>query len=220
MPRFHTFFFDLDGTLTDPALGITSSLQRGLEACGIEPPPREALTRFIGPPLDETFSGAFGMDEEKVRRATAGFRAYFAERGIFENKLYPGIPEMLASLREAGAALCIATSKPEGFAVRIAEHFGIARYFTRIAGAAMDETRTKKAEVIAYLKEELGLSLSEGILMIGDRRHDVTGARAHGIPTVGVLYGYGSEEELNGAGAFALADTVEDLSRLLHSFLK
>ena len=219
MPRFHTFFFDLDGTLTDPALGITSSIQKGLEACGIEPPPREALLPFIGPPLAETFS-AFGLGEEEVRRAVAGFRAFFSVTGIFENKLYPGIPEMLASLREAGATLCIATSKPEEFAVRIAEHFGIARYFHRIAGAAMDETRTKKAEVLAYLEKEIGLSSVEGVLMIGDRRHDVTGARARGIPAVGVLYGYGSEEELREAGVFSLAATVNDLSRLLHSFLK
>lgn len=206
--------FDLDGTLTDPALGITNSIMYALHKMGREIPPRESLYCFIGPPLIPAFTDFLGMTEDEARIALGYYREYFAERGLFENTPYDGIANVLAELKSRGYRLAVATSKPEVFAARIAERFGLAKYFDFICGATLDETRTKKADVIEYATGLLGAS-SDECIMIGDRHHDIDGARALGMKSIGVLWDYGSRDELTEAGADAIADTVADVCGLV-----
>lgn len=209
---FDTILFDLDGTLTDPGIGITNSIAYALEQRGMPVPPREQLFRFIGPPLLEEFQKVYGVTEAEARELVAQFRVYFESRGIFENRMYDGIPEMLQRLRDHGCRLVLATSKPEVFAEQVLEHFSLRQYFTAVAGSTIDEGRTDKAEVIAYALDKL--EAAGRPLMVGDRRHDVVGAQANNIPCLGVLYGYGSRQELTEAGAVRLAETVEDVADL------
>lgn len=205
-------FFDLDGTLTDPGLGITNSIRYAMDRAGMAPWPREALYRFIGPPLLTEFQAVFGVDAAAADGLLRDFRVYFEDRGIFENQMYDGIPVLLARLRDAGLRLGVATSKPEEFAVQILEHFGIAPYFDAVSGSGMDErTRATKAEVLARALSLAGEPARESAVLVGDRRHDVLGAKALGLGALGVLYGYGSREELLDAGADALAESVEDV---------
>jgi len=214
--KYDILMFDLDGTLTDPAEGITNSVAHSLRKFGIEPPPAAELYKFIGPPLLESYEKYYGLKGEDGVLAIKYYREHFADVGIFENELYNGIPEMLDRLKKAGKKLYIATSKPEAFAIRIAEHFKIDKYFDCIAGSTLTEKRTKKAEVIAYLGEKEGF-LPKDALMIGDREHDVTGAKENGAICVGVLYGYGDRKELEDAGAAYIAKNVDELERLLLS---
>ena len=202
-------FFDLDGTLTDPGPGITNAVMYALERWGIHVADRSELYRFIGPPLTDSFARFYGFSPADARAAVDVYREYFADKGIFENEVYPGIPELLARLKGAGLKLVMATSKPELFALRIADHFNLTRYFDCIAGAAMDETRTQKWEVIEYALDRCGVTDRSAVLMVGDREHDVLGAKRCGIRCLGVLFGYGSREELERAGAVAVAETVE-----------
>ena len=204
-------FFDLDGTLTDPGIGITNSVIYALKKFGIETKDRTELFRFIGPPLIPSFMKYYGFSKEDALKAVVFYREYYDERGIFENKLYPGIPELLEKLKADGIKIVMATSKPEIFAEKIAKHYDIAKYFDLIAGATENETRTEKDEVIAYALKKLGNPPSSEITMIGDRFYDVKGAAKFGIPTVGVLYGYGDEKELTDAGAYAVAKTPEEV---------
>jgi len=206
--------FDLDGTLTDPALGITNSIMHALEKMGREIPPRESLFCFIGPPLIPAFISFLKMSEDEAKVALGYYREYFSEFGLFENTPYYGIAEALAALKSRGYRLAVATSKPEVFAVRIAEKFGFAEYFDYICGATLDEVRTKKADVIEYALGLLGASPDECI-MIGDRHHDIDGACAFGMKSIGVLWGYGSRDELTEAGADAIAEDVADVAGLV-----
>lgn len=216
MKRFGTIFFDLDGTLTDPGLGITNSVMYALERFGISVADRRELYRFIGPPLLESFRSFYGFSDAAAAEAVRLYRVYFREAGMFENEVYPGIPALLNALREDGRRLVVATSKPEEFAVTILDHFGLSRCFDCIAGAAMDETRTQKWEVIDYAVERCALADRGDILMVGDREHDMRGARRCALGgAVGVLYGYGDRAELTAAGADALAETVAALGALL-----
>ncbi len=216
MKRYDTIFFDLDGTLTDPGLGITNSVMYALERFGITVPDRRELYKFIGPPLMDSFQEFYGFSYADAAEATRLYRVYFCEKGMFENTVYPGIPALLRSLRADGRRLAVATSKPEEFAATIADHFDLSQYFDLIAGAAMDETRTQKWEVIDYAVERIGSPDRGDILMIGDRKHDVLGARRCALGgAVGVLYGYGSRAELTEAGADAVAETVADLGTLI-----
>jgi len=214
MKRYETIFFDLDGTLTDPALGITNSVMVALAQFGIRVDDRRELYRFIGPPLMDSFREFYGFSGEDCRRAVRAYRSHFAEQGIFENEPYPGLFPMLDRLKADGRRLVIATSKPEPFAVRIAEHFGFADRFDHIAGALMDETRTKKHEVIEYALETCGADRGD-VLMVGDREHDIRGAKVCGLDAMGVLYGYGSRAELEAAGADYLAETVPEVAALI-----
>lgn len=209
--------FDLDGTLTNPAEGITNSFIHALKELGLEIPTYEKLLTFIGPPLIETFKTQFGFDEEMARLGVKKYREYFSEKGLFENEVYEGIFEMLEKLKAAGYRLLIATSKPEPFSIRIAEKFGFAKYFEKICGSNLDETRSRKAEVIAYALESAGISENEKskVLMIGDRHHDIDGAKENGIESMGILFGYGSREEHEKAGADFIATTVQDIITLL-----
>lgn len=212
---FDTILFDLDGTLTDPGIGITNSIAYALEQRGMPVPPREELYQFIGPPLLEEFQKVYGVTEDEARELVAQFRVYFEDRGIYENRMYEGIPEMLQRLRDGGCQLVLATSKPEVFAEQVLEHFSLRSYFAAVAGSTIDEGRTDKAEVIAYaLRKQANHGRT---LMVGDRKHDVLGARANGMACLGVLYGYGSREELVAAGANRLADKVSDVADIILS---
>ena len=207
---FTHIFLDLDGTLTDPALGITNSFVHALKYYGLPIPSFEELCKLIGPPLPYSFETTFGFAHDKAMEAVAKYREYFAEKGLYENSVYDGIPELLQQLRDKGLHLAIATSKPEEYSIKIAEHFGLAKYFDHICGSLMDETRSKKSEVIAYAMQTNGLASDDSsrILMIGDRFHDIEGAKANNIKTCGVLYGYGTRAELEQAGADFIAPDV------------
>ena len=207
--------FDLDGTLTDPMEGITRSVQYALRAYGIEEPDLKALCPFIGPPLKESFMKYYGFPEDKAQEAIGKYREYFAVTGIFENQVYDGIEKMLRELKAAGRTLLVATSKPEEFAVRILEHFHLDGYFDYVCGASMDEKRVKKGEVIAYALETAGIGDASKAVMVGDREHDVIGAKENNMDCVGVLFGYGSRQELEAAGAWKTAVTVEELGEIL-----
>ena len=175
----------------------------------------ETLRRFLGPPLIASFRELMGLDAADADRAVSAFREYFPTKGLFENEVYPGVPALLADLKAAGKTVILATSKPEAFARRIMEHFDLAQYCDFICGATLDETRTDKAEVIAYALETAGITDKTGLVMVGDREHDVLGAKKNGLPCIGAVYGYGTAEELTAAGAAALADTVDELHKLL-----
>lgn len=212
---YGTILFDLDGTLTDPGVGITNSVAYALEKMNVPVPPRAELYKFIGPPLHDAFMRFFGFSSEEATRAIEYYREYYRDRGIFENHVYDGIPETLAALRAAGRTLIVATSKPEQFAVRILEHFELAEMFDHIVGATMDGARSKKADVIAEALLRCGSPDVSDCVMVGDREHDVIGAATHGMSCIGVLFGYGSEDELRGAGAVELAEDAQILTALL-----
>lgn len=212
---FDYLFFDLDGTLTDPALGITNSFIYALKYFGIEIPSYEKLCTFIGPPLPDTFKTQFGFDDTKAAEGVKKYREYFSTKGLLENSVYPGIPELLTELKQAGKKLVVATSKPEEYSVRIIEHFDLAQYFENVCGSLMDESRSKKDEVIAYAIERNNISDKSKILMIGDRKHDILGAKKTGLKSCGVLFGYGSREELETAGADFIAKDISQLRSIL-----
>ena len=205
--------FDLDGTLTDSGEGIINCAQMTLERFGLPVPSREEMRVFVGPPLGETFV-KFGVPEEKAEEAIQIFRSRYVPIGKYENHPYPGIRELLEALKTQGHQLFVATSKPEVTAVEVLEHFDLAKYFHRICGASLDRSRTTKSEVIAFLLEQNGRI--ENTVMVGDTAFDVTGAAAHGIPTIGVAWGYGQVEDLKKAGAVAIAKTPEMLLELLN----
>lgn len=211
---YKTILFDLDGTLTDPGLGITNSVAYALKKYGIEVENRQSLYSFIGPPLNDSFKKYYGFSDEKAMEAIWCYREYFADKGLYENEVYEGVEQLLGKIKESGRKIVLATSKPEQFAERILEHFDLIKYFDVVAGASMDEKRNKKGDVIKYAMEKGGFT-SDGAVMIGDREHDVLGAKENGIDTIGVLYGYGSRDELEKAGAMHIAQTVEDIFALL-----
>ncbi len=213
--RFKNLLFDLDGTLTDPALGITSAAQYALGKMGIAVEDRRTLNWLIGPPLIASFETGFGLTNAEALTALGYYREYFSETGIFQNELYPGIDELLNDLKAAGRRLMVATSKPEDFTNRILCHFGIAKYFDFVGGNTMNEGRPTKADVISYVLCSCPEVTPESSLMIGDRRYDVEGARAFDIDCAGVLYGYGSREELELAGASYITESVAALRELL-----
>ncbi|WP_138303078.1 MULTISPECIES: HAD family hydrolase [Eubacteriales] len=215
MKEYKYILFDLDGTVTDPGVGITGSVMYALKGFGIEETDRTKLYRFIGPPLADSFRDFYGFTPEEARRGIKLYREYYKDRGIFENKVYEGMEEMLAELKRRGKTLVLATSKPEYFARQILEHFGLTRYFAYAAGATMDETRVGKDEVIAYAMDCCNITDPAQVLMVGDRFHDVEGARANSVDSLGVLYGYGSRQELSQAGADYLAETVEDILTII-----
>lgn len=214
--NYKYLFFDLDGTLTDPAEGITNSFIHALKFFGIEIPSYQKLCSFIGPPLITTFKTQFGFDDEKAEEGVKKYREYFGQKGLLENKVYDGIPELLQKLTEKNYTLVVATSKPEKYAKEILEHFDLAKYFYHICGANFDESRSKKGEVIEYAISLCKITDKSQILMIGDREHDVFGAKENGLDSCGVLFGYGSLEELKKAGATYITPTVYDLEKLFN----
>lgn len=208
-----TIIFDLDGTLTDSGEGILNCAELALRHFGLPVPERQAMRVFVGPPLHETFV-KFGVPEDKAEEAVAVYRSRYTTVGKFENTPYPGVHQLLQALKDQGHTLLVATSKPEGMSVEIMDKFELSCYFDRICGASLDRSRSCKENVIAYLLQEYGKSAD--MIMVGDTAFDVVGAAAHGIPTIGVSWGYGSVAEMKDAGAVAIADTMEQLFGLLN----
>jgi phosphoglycolate phosphatase len=204
--------FDLDGTLTDPKPGITQSIAHALRCMGRVSPDPDTLTWCIGPPLTHSFPTLLECgDEAEIARAIGHYRERFGDVGLFENSVYEGIPEMLATLRDKGVRLFLATSKPWTFAERILIHFELREFFEGVYGSELDGTRADKGELIAHLLATEGLEPARTI-MVGDREHDVLGAKRCGVPCVGVRYGYAVGDELTRAGAVAECDTTAEVT--------
>ena len=206
--------FDLDGTLTDSGEGIINCAILALEHFGLPIPSREAMRVFVGPPLHESFV-RHGVPEDKAEEAVAVYRSRYIPIGKYENTPYPGIRELLETLQRQGHRLYVATSKPEGMSVDILNHFDLAKYFTRICGASMDTSRNTKEAVIAHLLEQSGEK--GNMVMVGDTKFDVIGAKYHGIPAIGVSWGYGEVADMVAAGAAAIAHTTDELLALLEA---
>jgi phosphoglycolate phosphatase len=205
MPTEPTLFFDLDGTLTDPKPGITGSIQYALAKLGRKVPSQDELAWCIGPPLRASFVVLLG-GEAHADRGVELYRERFSDVGLFENSVYPEIKDVLAKLSQSGFRMFVATSKPHVFARRIIDHFALDHHFERVFGSELDGTRVHKTDLIAYALEQTAVGASHS-LMIGDRSHDVLGAKANGIDAIGVTYGYGSRDELIAAGARQLCDS-------------
>lgn len=204
--------FDLDGTLTDSGEGIINCAQYAFQQMGYPVPPREEMGVFVGPPLWDTFE-RFGIPKERTDEAVQIFRSRYVPIGKFENTPYPGIRELLEALGAEGNLLYVATSKPETTAVEVLEHFDLARYFDRICGADLEKKRNSKDAVIAYLLNVTGSDAE--MVMVGDTEYDVLGAAAHGIPTIGVSWGYGDVAAMEKAGAKAIANSTKELLEML-----
>ena len=216
MKSYNPILFDLDGTLTDPGEGIRNSVAHALQYYGIQMSTAE-LNRFIGPPLAEGFREFCGFSAGQAAEAVEHYREYYREKGMLENRVYDGIPELLSRLRQVGKILAVATSKPEVFARQILRHYGLDNDFQVIAGSELDGSRSKKHEVVAYALSQCPLPAGGRAVLVGDRWHDVEGARQAGIDAVGVTFGYGSEQELLSAGAPAIAHSVAELEQILLS---
>ncbi|HHT7238284.1 MULTISPECIES: HAD family hydrolase [Bacillus] len=208
---YTTFLFDLDGTLTDPKEGIINAVLYVLEKMGIEEVNISELDSFIGPPIQQSFADRYNMNEIEVERAVFYFREYLKQSGLLENKVYDGIGALLQELKDAGNRLFVATSKPTVFAKQVIEHFQLTSFFEEIVGSNLDGTRIKKEEIIAHILQTNEELQKEEIVMIGDRKHDVIGASSNGIASIGVLYGYGNENELSDARAIHIVKDVEEL---------
>ena len=209
-----TILFDLDGTLTDSGEGIINCAILALEHFGLPVPDREAMRVFVGPPLQDTFV-KFGVAPEDADKAVEVYRSRYTTIGKFENFPYPGVRQLLETLRSHGHKLYVATSKPEAMSIEILEKFDLARFFDRICGATLDRSRSKKEDVIAYLLAQT--DATENVIMVGDTAFDVIGAAAHGISTIGVSWGYGAVEEMVSAGAVAIARNIDELLQLLEN---
>ena len=214
MKSYQFLLFDLDGTLTDPGEGITNSVVYALEKFDIHVTDKTTLYPFIGPPLIESFMKFYGFSYENALLAVEYYREYFRDRGIFENVPYEGIAELLKTLKNAGKTLIVATSKPEPFARRITEHFDLDQYFDYVAGAGFDETRAEKWDVIEYALSTMNITDRSQAVMIGDRKHDIIGAKKTGLDSIGVLWGYGNRDELTAAGADTIFEQVDNLYSL------
>ena len=210
-------FLDLDGTITNPAEGITKCFEYALNHFGIKVESRAELEQFIGPPLRKSFMEGFGFEEEKATEAVAKYRERFTPIGMYENEVYEGMEQALQSLKEAGKILIVATSKPEHMAKKILAHFKLDGYFDDICGSCDDSNRNEKDEVIRYALEKHSITDLDDVLMVGDRKFDVIGAAKCGLKCMGVLYGFGDREELEQAGAAYIAETVEDMARIIVS---
>lgn len=213
-----TVFLDLDGTLTDPKPGITRSIQHALTELGREAPSEDALTWCIGPPLLASFETLLG-DPGLAARGLALYRERFGEVGLFENRVYDGIPEMLEGLRAAGYRLRLATSKPHVFASRIVAHFGLDQWVEQVFGSELDGTRVDKSDLIAFALAESGAA-GDASVMLGDREHDILGARANAIPGIGALWGYGAPGELEAAGAHGRAADPAEAAGMIVEILE
>lgn len=215
MKNYDVILFDLDGTLTDSSPGIINSIIYALDKYGISLEDTAVLRKFLGPPLHESFKAFCGFDDEKAMEAVNYYREYFSTKGLLENEVYDGIASLLKNLCDKEKRLIVATSKPQKFTDRIMAHFALDQYFEFVAGSNMDGTRSKKAEVIEYALQKCQITDKTKVVMVGDRMHDIIGAKAVGIDSVGVEYGYGDYDELNDAGANYIVKTVDELKRYL-----
>lgn len=209
-------FMDLDGTISDPKEGITKAVAYALSYYGIRVENLDTLEKFIGPPLLDSFRDFYGFSEERSREAVEKYREYFGRQGLFENVLYDGMKELFAAVVSQGKKIVIATSKPEVYTVQILKYFGIEHYFRFVAGSTLDGSRSKKGDVIRYALDSLKIAADQAV-MVGDRKHDVNGAKENGMYVVGVLYGYGDRKELEIAGADCIVSDVKKLKEKLIS---
>lgn len=216
---YQYILFDLDGTLTDPKEGITKSVQYALNKEGYGNPPLEDLMTFIGPPLHESFMVYCGVDEQQGKHLVDVYRERFGTIGLFENKVFDGIEELLAMLKKSGRTLAVATSKPTKYTLMIMDKFGLSNYFDAIVGSNMDGTRTVKAEIIEEVFRQLNISEGEKkqCIMVGDRKHDIIGAIACGIDSLGVGFGYSVGDELKENHATYVVETVQELKEFFIS---
>jgi phosphoglycolate phosphatase len=208
-------FFDLDGTVTDPSEGIRNSYNHALKKLSLDRPSEKKFRSFIGPPLHSVFEDEYGLTGESNSQAIAYYREYFAERGLFENDVYPGLEKVLDELVGNGGYAYIVTTKPKVYATQIIEHFGLRPFFRRIFGSNLDGSMSDKTDLIRYAVKNVGIRDKNALAMVGDRHLDITGAVNNDVDGVGVTYGFGSEKELRGAGAVHIAHTPEDLADIL-----
>ncbi len=213
--RYEYIFFDLDGTIIDSSEGVTSSVAYALEKYNIKVSDKKEVYKFIGPPIIESFQNFYGFSKEKAGEALKYYREHYKEKGVFQNTLYPGIEDLIKALKDDNRTLIIATSKPEVYAKQILEDFGIAKFFTHIAGSTLDGTRLTKSDVMKYAVEISDIKDFSKAVMIGDREYDVLGAKEMGLSSIGVLYGFGSKEELEKAGADFIAASAQDIGKIL-----
>ena len=213
MSKYEHILFDLDGTLTDSGPGIMNGFEYSLEKMGFEYPDRDFLKQFVGPPLSESFEGKLGFSPDDAARGIALYKEYYYDKGVYENDVYPGIKELLGKLKASGKKMIVATTKAEQMANVVLDHFGLREYFDLLVATDF-VTRLNKIDVLAYAIENAGVDVSKSV-MIGDRHYDITGAAHFGMDSVGVLFGYGSRQELEEAGATYIAETVADLSDIL-----
>lgn len=209
--------FDLDGTLTDPFLGITRSVAYSLKSFGIEVEDLKTLKRFIGPPLDVSFREYYGMDEKQSWQAVEKYREYFSQKGLYENKLYDGIDAFLQDLVNQGFQLFVCTSKPEVFAKKILDHFSLTKYLTGIYGATLDGRLKNKGDIIACCLQQEQLN-HQDCIMVGDRQHDIIGAHQNQIPCIGVLYGYGDLEEFQKYQCDYIVEDLKELKKIIEEW--
>ena len=211
--EYKYILFDLDGTLTDLAIGITNSIMYALRYFGIIKVERSELTSLIGPPLNDAFLNYFSFTQEEAKKAVELYREYYSEKGIYENEVYPGICEMLINLKSKNKKFILATTKPICYAEKILKHFNLLEYFDFIAGSNMDGSRSDKSEIIQFAIDSLHITEKREVVMVGDRKHDVIGSRKCNIKSIGVLYGYGDKNELEGADF--IVETVSELGSIL-----
>lgn len=215
MKKFSYILFDLDGTLSDPKEGITKSFQYALAHFGIKVENLDELESVIGPPLKSSFMNFYQLKEEETIAAISKYRERFGKIGLYENEIYPGVKELLMELVDKGCQIAVASSKPTEYVEQICEYFQIKQYFHHIVGSFMDGRRVEKEEVIEEAIAQFGNISKDEIIMVGDRKFDVTGAHKRGLKAVGVTYGYGGRKELTEAGADFLVDSVQELKTLL-----
>lgn len=216
MKKYSVVLFDLDGTLSDPKIGITKSVQYALQKAGIEVSNLDELESFIGPPLQVSFQEIYGFNDMQIEQAINDYRERFTERGMFENKLYENIPALLTNLKQQGYILAIATSKPTVFAEQILQYFNLEHFFDFVAGSNLDGTRSAKGEVITFAREHFNEVNSDQFMMIGDRKYDIVGAHENQMDSIGVTYGYGSLDELTEAQATYIVNSVNELQELFN----
>ena len=212
---YNYILFDLDGTLTNPEIGITNCVMYALEKFGIKVNDRKELHPFIGPPLTYSFQNFYGLSEEESKQSVAFYRERFSVKGLYENEVYEGVVEMLQTLKEQGKKIILATSKPEEYSIEILKYFQLYQYFDVIAGATMDGSRGEKADVIAYALEISHIEEKDKAIMVGDRNYDILGAKENGLDSIGVLFGFGDYEELTEAGATYIAETVAEVLKYI-----
>lgn len=215
MKQYKYLLFDLDGTITDSEIGITRCVEYALNYFGIQVSDLRELSPFIGPPLLDSFKDFYHFTDEQAIVATAKYRERYTDKGIFENELYPGIKELLAEAQQKDKKVILATSKPEIFARRILDYFGLSNYFFFIAGSGLDGSLHTKTDVINYILQSNNITDLDTVIMIGDRKHDIIGAKNTGIESIGVLYGFGDYEELAQAGATHIVKDIAELRNLL-----
>ncbi len=215
MKDYKYILFDLDGTISDPKIGITKSVAFALNHFQIETEKLSSLCKFIGPPLKDSFIEHYGFSNKDADLAVAKYREYYAVRGIYENTIYTGIEELLQKLNTRHKVLIVATSKPIVYATKILEHFQLLQYFDFVSGSELNGERTKKSEVIEYALKQNNIDDLSSVVMIGDREHDINGAVKVGIDSIGILYGYGNKDEFERAGASFIVGSVKDLEYFL-----